>query len=144
MEYRKPIVVSNDNIAEVISAGSGESSGDCWTVGSDSVQPWDGNSHVFEVWAIHSTELEHISSNVEYTFVFDQSLTAFRSEFPSSFSGNTATVNRTLLADAYKSGDRVTFKIWAAAGDQASTEALSKPSITWKCTHEKNVQGKFD
>lgn len=145
MEYRKPIVVSNDNIAEVISAASGEDSGDCWEVGVKSVQDWNGSHHVYEPWANHKKEgVKHISSAVDYTFTFSQPLTDFYSEFPSTFSGNTGTVHRELLADAYQSGDRVTFKIWAKTADEASTKALAEPSVSWSCTHAVNVQGDFD
>lgn len=141
MKYVKPVVMANEEMAEGVFAGSG----DCWTVGSNSVQDYAGSDgHVFEIWANHNLGLEHISSKVVYTITFSAPVSFGRSEFPSSVDGNVMTVTRELLADAYKSGDRVTFKVWANTGDEASTKALSITGITYKCTHTMNVQGKND
>lgn len=152
--YVKPVVLDNDEIFEGVYAASGvidenpdvvvESTGDCWTLDHKSVQSWDGTYHVFEMHAVHSTALQHISSQTVVTVTFNQNITAARSEFPCEYSGSTVKVTRTLLADAYLSGDDVTYKIWASTGDQATTEALAIVNATITCTHEVNVQGGFD
>ena len=68
-------------------------------------------------------------------------ITKASSEFSSSFSGNTITVTRNLLADAYKDGDLVTYKIWASTGDEATTKALSVLGVSVSCDKQINVQG---
>ncbi len=146
-EYSRPEVLMTEGLSEKVYMGSGatDGGGDCWSVSNYSVQDWNGAEHVYEVHATHHKEgVKHISSAVDYVFTFESNLTNFYSEFPSSFSGNVATVHRELLADAYESGDEVTFKIWATTGDQATTQALPAPSVSWSCTHAVNVQGDFD
>ena len=142
--YEKPVVIENKDLAEGVFAASGDSSSDCWSVSGEIVQSWNGNSNVFQIHAIHSKSVTHISSNVDYVFTFSAPLTSASSEFPCTFSGNTVTVSRTLLADAYYSGDDVTFKVWASTGDEATTRALSITGISYVCTHEVNVQGGID
>lgn len=145
-DYVKPIVLENEELAEGVYAasGTGASSTDCWTVGANSVQDWNGSHHVFEVSCKHSTAVEHISGATTVTLTFSSPLTDAYSEFSCSFSGSTATVTRTLLADAYKSGDSVTYKVWVKAADEATTKAISCTGATIICKHETNVQGKYD
>lgn len=145
--YEKPVLSLVENIGEGVYMASGETgvSTDCWTYGVRSVQSWSGSHNVFEVSAAHSTAVEHISSKVVYTIVFSAPLTDAYSEFEgTTWSGNTVTVVRELHANAYKSGDSVTFKVWAKAADQASTEALTGYVQKVECTHTTNVQGKLD
>ena len=146
--YEKPMVMVADGLSEGVYAASGaaagETSTDCWTVSGRSVQDWNGSHNVFEISAKHSTAVEHISGETTVTIVFNNNITDAYSEFPCSFSGNTATVTRTLLADAYKSGDSVTYKVWAKAADEATTNGLAISSIGITCKHETNVQGKYD
>lgn len=146
MNYSRPSVMVNETLAEGVYAASGstEGGGDCWTVGVTSVQDWSGDSHVYEVKASHSKEALHITTLVKYTFTFSQPLTSFRSEFTSYGSGNTWTVERDCHANGYRSGDEVTFKIWAFTGDQATTASLPAPSVSWSCRHEMNVQDQID
>lgn len=75
------------------------------------------------------------------TLTFSQPLTDAYSEFSSTFSGNTVTVVRELLADAYKSGDTMTYKVWVKASDEATTKAISCTGATISCTKSVNVQG---
>ncbi len=42
----------------------------------------------------------------------------------STGSGNTVTVVHTLPADAYQSGDDVTYKVWIATGDEVTVQAI--------------------
>jgi len=145
-QYEKPELVINEGLSEGVYAASGAeaSTSDCWTVDSKSTQDWNGSHHVFEISASHSTSVEHISSETRVNITFSSPITDAYSEFPCTFSGSTATVTRTLLADAYQSGDQMTYKVWAKAADEATTKALTVTDITIDCTHETNVQGKYD
>lgn len=138
--YEKPVAIVNDEISEGIYADSG--SADCWTVEAPSVQDWNGSHHVFQVHIVHSNSVEHISSASTVTLTFSNTLTDAYSEFESSFSGNTVTITRTLHANAYKSGDDATYKVWVKAADEASTKALTVTGATISCTKTVNVQGK--
>lgn len=137
--YEKPIVTLSDGEAEGIYMASG--SAECWTVDPVSVQDWNGSHHVFEIRCVHSKAVQHISSASTVTLTFSQPLTDAYSEFSCSFSGNTATIVRELLADAYKSGDRMTYKVWVKAADETTTKTISCIGATISCTKTVNVQG---
>lgn len=143
-DYEKPVVLASEDIAEGVYAASGTGSADCWTVTPYSVQDWNGSHHVFEIRCVHSNEVEHISSASTVTLTFSNTLKDAYSEFSSSFSGNTVTVVRELHANAYKSGDTMTYKVWVQAADEASTKAIACTGATISCTHAVNVQGGFD
>lgn len=148
--YEKPIAVVNDEISEGVYAasgaggGGGGSSTDCWTVDAVSVQDWNGSHHVFEIRCAHSTAVKHISSNTEVNLTFSAPLTDAYSEFSCSFSGTSVTVNRTLHANAYNSGDTMTYKVWVKAADEAATKGITCTGATITCTHQTNVQGDYD
>ncbi len=146
--YEKPVVLANDDVAEGVYAASGavagDSSSDCWTVDPVSVQDWDGGSHVFEIRCVHSDAVEHISGATTVTLTFSAPIASARSEFDCNYSGSTVTITRTLLADAYKSGDNMTYKVWVSTGDEATTKAITCTGATITCKHETNVQGKYD
>lgn len=142
--YTKPVVLLNDELAEGVYADSGTLSTDCWTIDPVSVQPWSGSHHVFEIRCSHNANVEHISGKTVVTLTFSSPLTDARSEFPCTFTGSTVTVTRTLLADAYKSGDKMTYKVEVSTGDEATTKAITCTGATITCTHETNVQGKLD
>lgn len=137
--YVKPVIIANDELAEGVYLASGEP--DCWTIDGKSVQDWNGSHNVFEIRTVHSTGMQHISTATDVAVSFNYTLTDAYSEFPCTFSGNTAYVHRELLGDAYKSGDVVTFKIWASTGDEATTKALAITGKTITCTKAANVQG---
>ncbi len=140
--YEKPVVMVNHGVSEGIYAASGTAgSADCWTVEAYSVQDWNGDSHVFEVKCVHSSDVEHISSASTVNLVFSNTLTKASSEFPCTFSGNTVTIERTLHANAYKSGDVMTYKVWVSTGDEATTKGISCTGATISCTKTVNVQG---
>ncbi|MCH5337584.1 MAG: hypothetical protein J1E03_02275 [Acetatifactor sp.] len=139
--YVKPVVLTNDELAEGVYAASGSSAADCWTVEPVSVQDSNGSHHVFEIRCKHSTAVEHISSATTVVLTFSAPLKDAYSEFTSSFSGSTVTVVRTLLADAYKSGDTMTYKVWVQAADEAATKAITCTGATITCTKTVNVQG---
>lgn len=142
-KYEKPMIFVNPDTAEGVYLASGDAA-DCWTVTPYSVQDWNGSHHVFEVKCVHSDAVKHISSASTVTLTFSAPLTDAYSEFECTYSGSTATIVRTLLADAYKSGDVVTYKVWAKAADEATTKALSITGATISCTKTVNVQGEID
>lgn len=146
MNYEKPVVLANEDIAEGVYAASGaaETSTDCWTVDVASVQDWNGSHHVFEVSCGHSTDVVHISTNTEVVLTFSNTLTDASSEFTCTFSGSTVTINRALHANAYNSGDKMTYKVWVKAADEATTKAITCTGAAITCTHAVNVQGGFD
>lgn len=137
--YEKPIAVINDELSEGVYAASGTA--DCWTVDAKSVQDWNGSHHVFEVRIVHSDKVEHISSASTVTLTFSNTITDAYSEFSCSHSGNSVTITRTLHANAYKSGDTATYKVWVKAADEASTKALAVTGSSISCTKTVNVQG---
>lgn len=142
MKYEKPIVLVNEELAEGVYAASGDpGAADCWTVNPVSVQDWNGSHHVFEVHCVHSNAVEHISSASTVTLTFSSPVTDAYSEFPCSFSGSSVTITRTLLADAYKSGDNVTYKVWVKGDDEAMTKAITCTGASISCTKTVNVQG---
>ena len=129
--YEKPMVMVNDGLSEGVYAASGATeAADCWTVDPVSVQDWNGSHHVFD-----------ISSATTVTLTFSNALTDAYSEFPSSFSGTNVTVTRELHANAYKSGDTMTYKVWVKAADEATTKSISCIGSSISCTKTVNVQG---
>lgn len=139
--YVKPMILADDELFEGIYTASGDGEPDCWTIDAPSVQEWNGSHHVFEVHCVHSNSVEHISAATTVQLSFSNTLTDAYSEFASSYSGNTVTVTRELLADAYKSGDNMTYKVWVAAADEATTRAITCTGATISCTKVVNVQG---
>ena len=146
-EYKKPEVLMNEGLSEKVYMGSGsfDGEGDCWSTGVRTTQDWNGQGHVYEVSASHHKEnVQHISTAVTYYFTFNYDLTNFwpeNSGWASGFSGNTGWVERREHANAYLSGDEVTFKIFAVAADEATTKMLCDPAISWSCEKTVNVQG---
>ena len=140
--YVKPMILANDEMFEGIYTASGDSGADCWTVSATPVQDWSGSHKVFEIHCVHDNSVEHISSGTTVQLTFSNTLTDAYSEFSSSFSGNTVTITRELLGDAYQSGDNMTYKVWVKAADEATTQALSCTGATISCAKTVNVQGK--
>lgn len=138
--YEKPIVTLNEEIAEGVYAASG----DCWSISTVMQQDWTGTHRIFKIICQHSTGVEHISTASTVVLTFNHPLTSAypeNSAFSSSFSGNTMTITRTLLADAYQSGDDMTYQVWVAAADETTTRSLAITSATITCTKSVNVQG---
>lgn len=143
MDYEKPIVLANDEVAEGVYAASGAGEADCWTITAYSVQDWDGANHVFEVRIVHSDAVQHISTASTATLTFSAALTDAHTEsnFSCSCSGNTVTVVRASHANAYLSGDNATYKVWVTTGDEATTKAITCTGSSITCTKTVNVQG---
>lgn len=136
--YVKPIVTLNEEIAEGVYAASG----DCWSISVAEVQEWNGSAKIFQVALSHSTAVEHISSASTVAITFNSPITsASAQEYSCSVSGNTVYITRTLLADAYKEGDSVTYKVTVSSVDEATTRALAVTGQTVSCTKVINVQG---
>jgi len=159
--YVSPVIFDNEDLAEgVYATGSGLKpngrDGTCWTVGISNIQKNAGNHSVTEIWAKHSTEVLHISNYVEIvgtlTVLPGQEVTDVRPEQNSNFTieyvpgSTTFTIKRTLLADSYKSGDDVTFKVLVYStksnpsdpnSDCAYVATVGLP----KCGYAANVQG---
>ena len=138
--YEKPVILANDELAEGVYLGSGEP--DCWTIDAHVAQEWNGSHKIFEVTIVHSTGLQHISTASNVTLTFNSNITdASYAEYPSNVSGNVMYIRRELLGDAYNSGDRATYKVWATTGDEATTKALQIVGKTISCDKAANVQG---
>ena len=145
VKYEKPVLDVVAGFSENVYMASGNNGGgDCWVVSGTSDQDLAGSCHVFVVKATHSNQVEHISTGVTYVITFSAPVVYSYSEFPCTYSGNTVVVTRELHANGYKSGDNVTFKVWAQAADEATTKALAITGISWSCQHATNVQGKYD
>lgn len=145
--YEKPLALANNELAEGVfmaSGGGAASSTDCWTVNAVSVQEWNGSHHVYEIRCSHSASVEHISSQTEVVLTFGSPVTDAYSEFPCRFSGSTVSIKRELHANAYQSGDNMTYKVWVKGTDEAATKALNCTGAVITCTHAVNVQGKYD
>lgn len=145
-KYEKPIVMINEELAEGVYANSGLTgpmgTSDCWSFDVQSPQPWNGSHHVFEIHLTHHTGLQHISGATTVSVTFSAPLTNVYAEYTSTFDGtSTITISRELLADAYNDGDLVTYKIWAQAADQATTEGLTVTNVAVSCDKQINVQG---
>ncbi len=143
--YVKPVVLAAEELSEGIYTASGEDiTTDCWTVDAVSVQDWNGSHHVFEVRCRHSSSVEHISASTLVTLTFSSPVTDAYSEFICNYSGSTVTIERELHANAYKSGDNMTYKVWVKGADEATTKSISCTQKVISCTHKTNVQGKYD
>ena len=140
--YEKPIVLTNEELAEGVYAASGETSNDCWTVAVTPDQSDAGGYATFRVAATHSTSVTHISTKTVVTIVFSDTVTSAEYEgFTASVSGNTVTLTRESPANAYYSGDNFNslLKVWAP-----NYKTISAESYGITCTHEVNVQGGYD
>lgn len=146
-KYEKPVVMINEELAEGVYAASGMMTGptgtqDCWSFDVYPVQDWNGSHRVFEIKLRHHTGLEHISDASNVSVTFDRDLKDAYTEFGGTFDGSrTVSVSRVLLADAYKDGDWVTYKIWAQASDEATTRSVAVSNVTVTCDKSLNVQG---
>lgn len=144
--YNKPMIISNEDMAEGVYVASG--SAICWSGYAQSVQDWNGSHHVFELRIQHSTEVVHISQGVTIKMPISGGTVIgcyTENNWPCSVEGNTITVTRPQHANAYNSGDTVTFKVWVQAVDEATTKALSCGALTFvSCDKVPNVQGGMD
>lgn len=144
MNYTKPVVMVNDDVAEGVYTASGDEAAICWSATAKSTQDWNGSQHVFEATLVHTTDVEHISLGCTVEYSFDKVITAAESEngWECKVSGNTVTVTRPSHANAYNSGDNVTYKIWVKSLDEAMTKAVAFTGAkVISCNWTTNVQG---
>ncbi len=136
--YEKPIVMINEDMAEGVYAASG----DCWTITTKPTNPWSGKGQIFEVKIVHSTGLQHISTASTVVLTFNHPIvSASAQEYSCSVSGNTVTITRERLGDAYDSGDQATYNVEVCAADEATSRALVITSSSISCSKAVNVQG---
>lgn len=143
-EYFSPDVIVNDSISEGVYAASGVTSGDCWSIKTTPGQHDVNGTYTFEVSIDHPDTVEHISSKQVIVLIFNKNINnvSSTSGLACTVSGFTVTLTRELHANAYKAGDNATFNI-TVNGDFDNNElAITSSSVT--CTHQTNVQGKFD
>lgn len=140
--YQKPIILANEDVAE----GVYTASGNCWTPEIKSTQDWNGEYNVFEVHNSHSVDVEHISLGYTVVITCSSPVTGAYAEngWTCSVNGMEVTVTRTSHANAYRSGDETSFKVWIKAADEATTRALTASIKCTNCDKTVNVQGGFD
>ncbi|MCR5639961.1 MAG: hypothetical protein K6G04_01260 [Lachnospiraceae bacterium] len=131
--YEQPVVVMSDDMSESIFAASGSiATATCWSVSVQSVQDWNGASHVYEMHLVHSSAVSHFSESCTVQYTFGAPVVSAYAEgsgnYEVSVSGNIVTVRRIHHANGEYSGDTVTYKVFVNAADQASTIALGAPS----------------
>lgn len=143
MKYEKPVVLVNEELAEGVYAASGAT---CWTPSIKSTQDYVDGYHIFEVGNVHSTDVEHISAGYTVRISCSSVVNKAYAEnnWACNISGKDVDVTRTLHANAYKSGDNTTFKVWIGTGDEATTKALTASVTSIDCDKQVNVQGGFD
>ena len=129
-EYIKPAVLGNADLAEGVYAASGNK-GPCWTGSVHTTQAWNGNAHVYQVDLTHLNTFSHFSEACTCKFFFDGVVVEAWAEGAGNYDvqgkgSAEITVTRTHHANGEFSGDSVSYKLFAVAADQASTEALSK------------------
>ena len=127
MDYVKPAVFDLDELAEpVYATGSG---GSCWTIDYTVPQDWNGQAKVIEIKASHTKIIEHQSKGVIITLMFDRPiLNAYAentNDYQVEISGSVVKIARQSYANAFFSGDEVTFKLFVNGKDQDDTIAAS-------------------
>lgn len=137
--YESPIIYDNEELAEGVYA-SGSGSGDCWTIDYTVPQAWNGTAKVFEIKCKHSRSVFHSSQGTIITLMFDQPIVSAYCENSTDYkveiSGATVKLERNLYADAFFSGDDVTFKLFVNTGSKESTEVVNILSKSIQCKHD--------
>lgn len=161
--YVSPVIFDNDELAEGVYA-SGSGAGDCWSMTysiSDRVtkdkNPSD-NYAIYRIQATHSTGLMHISASTTMFLTFHgNGIKGIQVEgvdavvgggtasggydpnvgFEVTCTSSGAIIKRTMLADAYGSGDN--FNIMVRINDEDGLSVVD--GLTWTCEKVENVQG---
>lgn len=142
--YNKPVILTNDDMAEGVFA-AGSNGVDCWVFEeAPSTQSWNGSHNVFELRLHHTAG--HISDSVSMVVHMSGAVSdAYSNDngaSVTSISGSDIYVTRRNFGDAENSTDRVTFKLWVSSTDQAMTEALSVSGVTLtNCEKRTSVNG---
>jgi len=138
MDYIKPVIVDIEDMAEgVYASGSGDA--DCWSLSYSCPQAWNGQAKVYEIKASHTKGVYHESTGSIITLYFDRSITSAYTENSSNFTvenyGNYVKITRNLFADAFYSGDEVTFKLFVACESKETTESVNIVNSSISCIH---------
>ena len=146
--YERPVVLQYEDLAEGIYAASGVAEIDyandteCWSMDITKDQKDAGGYSTFRISATHPGTVEHISERTVITVVFSRPVSNVQFEgFDVQVSGATATLTRVSHGNSYQSGDQFNslMQVWSD-----DLENLTVVSSTIACTHQVNVQGKFD
>ena len=142
VNYSKPLVLVNEDLAEGVYAASGSST-DCWDIWVDGERDWTGLGHGWRVHAKHKDTMEHISTATTVVLTFSAPIaSATAQEYSVTVSGNTVTVVRDRHGNAYQSGDNYDYWLEVnAIGGEAATKALTLTGYTIECSWDLNVQG---
>lgn len=139
MDYVSPAIFDLDELAEGVYASGSGSAGDCWTLTYEVPQAWNGQGKVFEMKASHTKRVAHESTGTVITLFFDRPVLNAWCENSTNFrvetSGTMVKITRELYADAFFSGDEVTFKLFISCKDQDDTVACSIINKTISCIH---------
>ncbi len=145
--YEKPMVLSNEELAEGVYAASGNE-GVCWTVDYVMTQDWNGMGKVFQIHGVHSDTVKHWSKGTVVTILFGNPsgnpivvVPENATDYAVTVDGNLAKITRNLGADSYMSGDNFTYKIFVTAGTAETTKLVSISDISISCMITSNVQG---
>jgi hypothetical protein len=160
--YVSPVIFDNDELAEGVYA-SGSGAGECWSMTYSEDQRITpeknpGEQYVtYRIKAVHSTGLMHISAsttifvNFTGTGIWGVEVDGVKANvggglvsgkngsngFDVSCTTTGAVIKRTMLADAYGSGDN--FDILLRINDKAGDSVVT--GISWSCEKVDNVQG---
>ncbi len=133
-KYERPDAVVIDEVSEGVYAASGAT---CWKPGIKQTQDWNGQAAVYEISLSHTNKVTHFSESCTIQVYFGGSIiTSAWAEGTGNYEvkdvgSNTLTIKRIHHANGEYSGDEVTYKLFAFAGDEAGTKALTKePSVT--------------
>ncbi|MCR4649827.1 MAG: hypothetical protein K5776_12200 [Lachnospiraceae bacterium] len=145
--YEKPMVLSNEELAEGVYAASGNE-GVCWTISYVVSQEWNGTGKVYELHGKHSDTVKHWSKGTVVTIEFlnpSSNPLVVSAEnninYTVAVTGNVAKITRNLGADSYKSGDEFTYKVFVFAGSETASKLVSIQHISISCMITSNVQG---
>lgn len=126
----KPMILTNDDMAEGIYAASGAI---CWTGSIKTTQDYNGQAHVYEVSLWHTKAVTHFSEACTVRYTFSQPVTNAWAEgsgnYNVDYTGYVVTVTRIHHANGEYSGDSVTYKLFVNAANQDLTKALGDPKM---------------
>ena len=138
MDYVKPAIFDLEELAEPVYA-TGSGGGDCWTIDYTVTQPWNGQAKVIEIKASHTRAVEHQSNGTVITLMFDRPILGAYAENATDYkvetSGSIVKITRQLYANAFFSGDEVTFKLFVNGKDQDDTIAANIINKSISCIH---------
>lgn len=137
--YVSPVIFDNDELTEGVYASGSGTSETCWTIDYTVPQKWNGQAKVFEIKCEHSKSVWHESKGTVIYLMFNSPVVSAYAENSTDYkvevSGSIVKIERDLFADAFNSGDKVTFKLFVSASSQSSTELLDIMNKSISCIH---------